>query len=101
MARLEVEQLTTHELSKLIEYNVRHATAELRDELRRLQEQLRLALSPYLTVQEAAQLLKCSEETIRRKIKAGQIPATFDGNKWLIRREDLIIAIESGHAENF
>ncbi len=90
MSRIEVEQLTTHELERLIEYHVRHATSELRDELRQLRETLRLVLSPYLTVQEAAQLMKCHEETIRRKIKTGKLPALREGGKWLIRREDLV-----------
>ena len=36
-----------------------------------------------LTVAEAAEILRCSEKTIRRRIAAGPLPATKLGNRWL------------------
>jgi excisionase family DNA binding protein len=39
---------------------------------------------PFQTVQEAAALLKVSEETVARQIRTGKIPATRVGRVWRI-----------------
>lgn len=41
------------------------------------------------TVPEAAQLLNCHEQTIRREIRRGKLKAAKVGNDWRISRPDL------------
>lgn len=45
---------------------------------------------PWLRVEEAAELLKVSTRTIYRMINDSELPAVRVGNKWRIRREDLM-----------
>ncbi|WP_082573966.1 MULTISPECIES: helix-turn-helix domain-containing protein [unclassified Nocardioides] len=46
-------------------------------------------MSEYLTVQEAADLLRCHRATVRRQIDAGQLPAIRLGRCFRIRRSDV------------
>lgn len=42
------------------------------------------------TAEEAASLLRCKPETIRKMARAKQIPAAQINRKWLFKREDLV-----------
>ncbi|TDJ68891.1 MAG: DNA-binding protein [Proteobacteria bacterium] len=42
-----------------------------------------------LTLREAAKLLKCHPETIRQKLKSGEIPAAKVGRRWVIMESDI------------
>ena len=42
-----------------------------------------------LTVQEAAQFLRCSPDTVKRQARAGRLPASKIGRAWRFRRADL------------
>ena len=44
-----------------------------------------------LTVPQAADFLKVSEETVRRNIRAKRLIALRRGTQWFIPREDLVI----------
>ena len=46
----------------------------------------------FLTVEEAAALLRMSERTVSRMLKAGKLPGIFGGTRegWRIRRADLL-----------
>ena len=46
-------------------------------------------LSELLTVKEAAAIKDVPEDTIRRRIARGRLPAIKKGDIWLIRRRDL------------
>ena len=49
-----------------------------------------LALSRILYVHHAAKRLRCTDRTVRRLIKRGQIPACRKGRRaWTIRSSDL------------
>ncbi len=43
----------------------------------------------YLTVKEAAELLRVSTATVFRKLRSGELPATKFGRSWRIRRSVL------------
>jgi excisionase family DNA binding protein len=43
----------------------------------------------FVTAAEAAEVLGCSDTQIRRRIKAGKLPATKKGGEWRIRRDYL------------
>ena len=43
---------------------------------------------------EAAQMLCISTKTLRNLVKAGEIPASEIGNKWLFKKEDITDYIE-------
>jgi excisionase family DNA binding protein len=36
------------------------------------------------TISQVAQLLDCSEETVRRRVREGKLQAVTDGNRWLV-----------------
>jgi len=42
-----------------------------------------------LTMSEAAELLKCSEKTLTKLAKSGEIPCFKLGMRWKFRRDDL------------
>jgi excisionase family DNA binding protein len=42
-----------------------------------------------LTLQEAADFLRCSPDTVKRKARAGELPASKIGRVWRFRRADL------------
>lgn len=46
-------------------------------------------MSPYLKVQEIAQELRVSVQTVNRWCRTRQLAARRAGRKWLVRREDL------------
>lgn len=48
----------------------------------------------YLTVASAAQALAVSDQTIRRRIKEGLIPAVKFGRHWLINPDSLRVLLE-------
>ena len=52
-------------------------------------------MSKTLTLKEAAKLLKCSQEALRLKAKAGQIPGAKPTKAWVFIEEDLIAFIRS------
>jgi excisionase family DNA binding protein len=41
--------------------------------------------SPYLTVQEVAELARCEHRTVRRAIQAGQLKASLIGGRWIVK----------------
>lgn len=41
------------------------------------------------TVPEAAVFLKVAEETVRRRVRSGDLPASKKGTQWFIRKEEL------------
>ena len=41
--------------------------------------------SPYLTVQEVAELARCEHRTVRRAIQAGKLKASLIGGRWIVR----------------
>ena len=46
-------------------------------------------MSGFITTQQAAQFLNCTEQYVRKLIKSGQVPASRHGNAWLIPEETL------------
>ena len=49
-----------------------------------------------LSPAQAAEIAKCHNDTIRRAIEAGFLPAQRVGRNWIIQRSDLQVWIESG-----
>jgi excisionase family DNA binding protein len=41
--------------------------------------------SPYLTVQEVAELARCEHRTVRRAIKKGELRASLIGGRWIVK----------------
>ncbi len=41
--------------------------------------------SPYLTVQEVAELARCEHRTVRRAIQAGKLKASLIGGRWIVK----------------
>lgn len=61
-----------------------------------MQSQTRLMEDPkLLTAQEAAQLLRLSEATVRRLIRQGKLPGTRIGRDYRIPRAQLIKSLYS------
>jgi len=46
-------------------------------------------MDKYLTIEEAAKILRVCEETTRRWARTGKIPASKVGRKWLIQEIDI------------
>jgi len=42
-----------------------------------------------LTLEEAANFLRCSPDTVKRRARAGEVPASKIGRAWRFRRADL------------
>lgn len=53
-----------------------------------------------ITVEEVAEILRCTNFTIRRKIKAGLIPAYRNGKGFLIPESGLMVYLESNRISN-
>ncbi len=51
-----------------------------------------------LTIKQAAQALAVCDETIRRRIRSGQVPAIRIGAVLRVRLEDLLAALAVGKA---
>jgi excisionase family DNA binding protein len=45
--------------------------------------------SPYLTVQEVAELARCEHRTVRRAIRDGQLKASLIGGRWIVKDTDV------------
>jgi len=60
-------------------------------------------IEPLMNLNEAATVLIMSPETLRRKIKAGEIPACKTGKCWVLVHEDLLAYVRSQYevADNF
>ena len=43
----------------------------------------------FLTIPDVAALLPFSEKTVRRMVKAGELPAAKIRGKWVLRRRDI------------
>lgn len=41
--------------------------------------------SPYLTVQEVAELARCEHRTVRRAIRDGELRASLIGGRWIVK----------------
>jgi excisionase family DNA binding protein len=41
--------------------------------------------SPYLTIQEVAELARCEHRTVRRAIRSGDLKASLIGGRWIVR----------------
>lgn len=69
--------------------------AELRDELRRA---IAVDNDELLTVAAAAQVADVHAETVRRRIRAGLLPAYFEGGgkRLRVKRADLAAHLEAG-----
>lgn len=69
------------------------AIAGLREEIRLLREEIRIALgtAELLTVGEAAKAMKTSENALRQQIHRGAIKTVHMGTRVRIRRDDLPI----------
>jgi excisionase family DNA binding protein len=52
--------------------------------------------SPYLTIPEAAEVLRCSRQRIDDLLSARRLPRVKDGARTLIRRSDLDAYLENG-----
>jgi excisionase family DNA binding protein len=48
-----------------------------------------VTVTPLLTVPRAAELLGCSTRTVRRRIDAGLLPAVTEGDRAMVRADDL------------
>ena len=44
-----------------------------------------MSSSPYLTVQEVAELARCEHRTVRRAINSGELKASLIGGRWIVR----------------
>jgi len=44
-------------------------------------------VSPYLTIQEVAELARCEHRTIRRAIRSGELKASLIGGRWIVRAD--------------
>jgi len=44
---------------------------------------------PYLTLNEAAEILRLHHRTVRESSRRGELPARLIGGRWRIRRADL------------
>lgn len=53
----------------------------------------------YYTVYEVAELLKFHHQTIRRMIRAGELPAKKLGKEWRIKKEDLEVFTAPNNAQ--
>jgi excisionase family DNA binding protein len=42
-------------------------------------------MSPYLTVQEVAELARCEHRTVRRAIRSGELRASLIGGRWIVK----------------
>jgi excisionase family DNA binding protein len=49
-----------------------------------------------LSPSQAAQIVGCHNDTIRRAIEAGFLPAQRVGRSWIIKREDIEAWIQAG-----
>ena len=49
-----------------------------------------------LTLREAAAFLRCSPDTVKRRARAGDLPASKIGRAWRFRREDLDAWLANG-----
>jgi excisionase family DNA binding protein len=41
--------------------------------------------SPYLTVQEVAEMARCEHRTVRRAIRKGELKASLIGGRWIVK----------------
>lgn len=41
--------------------------------------------SPYLTVQEVAEMARCEHRTVRRAIRSGELKASLIGGRWIVK----------------
>lgn len=41
--------------------------------------------SPYLTVQEVAEMARCEHRTVRRAIRNGELKASLIGGRWIVK----------------
>ena len=44
-------------------------------------------MSPYLTIQEVAELARCEHRTVRRAIRSGELKASLIGGRWIVRTD--------------
>jgi len=44
-------------------------------------------MSPYLTIQEVAELARCEHRTVRRAIRSGELRASLIGGRWIVRTD--------------
>ena len=59
-----------------------------------------MSSSPYLTVQEVAELARCEHRTVRRAIREGQLRASLIGGRWIVKDtavEEWIDGCANGH----
>jgi excisionase family DNA binding protein len=59
--------------------------------------------SPYLTVQEVAELARCEHRTVRRAIQAGKLKASLIGGRWIVKDsavDEWIEACANSSAQN-
>jgi excisionase family DNA binding protein len=44
-------------------------------------------MTPYLTIQEVAELARCEHRTVRRAIRSGDLKASLIGGRWIVRTD--------------
>lgn len=49
-----------------------------------------------LSPAQAAEIAECHNDTVRRAIEAGFLPAQRVGRNWIIKREDIRVWIKAG-----
>ncbi len=59
-----------------------------------------LVMENLLTVKEVAELLRYSEETVKRKLRAGEIAGYKTGNEWRVEREAVNRFLEERRNQN-
>jgi excisionase family DNA binding protein len=79
--------------------NIELATEEIEERIyarlvTRLEDALRVSRSPYLTVPEAAEYLRCKRQRIHNLTSAGKLARHKDGGRTLILRADLDALID-------
>ncbi len=70
--------------------NLKQQAMDLEKSLQEQQEKARVTPN-FVTLKEAAQILKASEGTVRRWVKSGLIRARNIGRKYLVSVEDLSV----------
>jgi excisionase family DNA binding protein len=44
-------------------------------------------MTPYLTIQEVAELARCEHRTVRRAIRNGELTLSLIGGRWIVRAD--------------
>jgi DNA binding domain, excisionase family len=53
-------------------------------------QQESIAIAPLMTMPEVAEVLRCSQKTVRRWVRAGRLRAVLTGRCYRFRRQDVM-----------